>query len=129
VTLDLLTSPRPHGFLPWGSSKDGVPDCSLVRITIGAVVGVEDTYNPSRITIGALVDVVETECFTNRPGDASDGEPITIGAAVGVDETETTIGAPVDVVETEGFTNRPMDFLDVGPTTELPNPSGITIGA
>jgi hypothetical protein len=109
--------------------KARISDGSLVRITIGAAVGVEKTYNPSEITIRAPVDVVETEGFTNRPEDASDGDPITIGAAVVVEETEITIGAPVDVVETEGFTNRPVDSLDCGPTTELYNPSGTTIGA
>jgi hypothetical protein len=58
---------------------------------------------------------------------------ITIGAAVGVEETDNPsviiIGAPVDVVETEGFKNRPGDSLDGGPATGPPNPSGITIGA
>jgi hypothetical protein len=115
-------------FLPWGSSKDVVSDGRLVGIFIGAAFSGEDTDNPSGITIGDLVDVLETKGFTNRPRDASDGGPITIGAAVGVEETDITIGAPVDMVETEGFTNRPGDSLDGGPTTGLPNPSGITSG-
>jgi hypothetical protein len=45
---------------PWGSFKDGASDGSLVEITIGAAVGLEDTDNPSGITIGAPFDVVET---------------------------------------------------------------------
>jgi hypothetical protein len=104
-----------------GSFKDGVSHGSLVRITIGAAVG-----------------VVETEGLTQFPGDESngepDGDPITIEAAVDVytwicnlsDESMTDgvldvslvgiiIGAAVGVVETkgvvetEGFTNRPGD--------------------
>jgi hypothetical protein len=74
-------------FLPWGSFKSGVSEGSLVGITIGAVVGVEETNKPRGITIEAPVDVVETEGFTNRPRDASDSEPITIGAAFVVGET------------------------------------------
>jgi hypothetical protein len=111
------------------SFKAGVWDGSLVVITIGAGVGVDETNKPSGITIGAPVDVVETEGFTKRPGDASDGEPITTGAAVVVEETEITIGSPVYLVETEGFTNLPVDSSDGGPTTKLDNPSGRTIGA
>jgi hypothetical protein len=108
VALDVLGN--------WiGSFKDGISHGSLVGITIGAAV-----------------DVVETEGFTQRPGDDSDGEPdgdpLTIEAVVDVenwlgnlsDESRTdgvlddslvgiTIGAAVGVVETEGFTNRPGD--------------------
>jgi hypothetical protein len=111
------------------SFKAGVWDGSLVGKPIGAAVGVEDTYKPSGITTGAPVDVVETEGFTNRPGEASDGEAITTGAAVVVEPTEITSGVSVDMAETEGFTNRPVDSSDGGPTTKIENPSIRTIGA
>jgi hypothetical protein len=73
VTLGLLKISRPRGF-----SKDGALGGSLVGITIRAAVGVEETDNPSGITIGAPVNVVETEGFTNRPGDSLDGGPTTL---------------------------------------------------
>jgi hypothetical protein len=70
-------------FLPWGSSKGGASDGKLVGITIVAAVGVEETGNPSGIIIGAAVELVETEGFTNRPGDSLDGGPTT-GATKGI---------------------------------------------
>jgi hypothetical protein len=91
-------------FFPWGYSKDGASDGSLVGITIGAVVGAEETDNPNNgITIGAPFNMVETEGFTNLTGDSLDDGPTT-GPP---NPSGKTIGASVDVVETKGFTKRP----------------------
>jgi hypothetical protein len=91
--------------------------------------------------------VSSTVCkgFTNRPGDGSDGEsdgdPITIEAAVKLDTdgstnrlvgssdvlpnpTKITIGTSVYVVDTDGSTKHLVGSSDM-----LPNPTKITIGA
>jgi hypothetical protein len=78
-------------------------------------------------TDGDIIPIggVETEGLINRPEDGSDGEPITIGAGVGLDTEGFTTRL---VRSTKGFTNCPENGSDGG-SDGGSDSAPITIGA